>query len=66
MPPRTAEVDRLTGLESLNRSCQYPGIASENSVNYYKSVVELAGADAADSIRLFMVPGMGALPRWRW
>jgi feruloyl esterase len=36
-----------------------PGIAPENSVNYYKTVVELAGADAADSIRLFMVPGMG-------
>src|SRR6516225_3814396 len=36
-----------------------PGIAPENSVNYYKSVVELAGADATDSIRLFMVPGMG-------
>jgi feruloyl esterase len=36
-----------------------PGIAPENSVNYYRSVVELTGADAADSIRLFMVPGMG-------
>jgi feruloyl esterase len=36
-----------------------PGIAPENSVNYYTSVIELAGADAADSIRLFMVPGMG-------
>jgi feruloyl esterase len=36
-----------------------PGIAPENSVNYYTSVVELGGAAAADSIRLFMVPGMG-------
>ena len=37
-----------------------PGIAPRNSVNYYKSVVDKVGAaEAADSIRLFMVPGMG-------
>jgi feruloyl esterase len=37
-----------------------PGIAPRNSVNYYKSVVDTVGtAKAADSIRLFMVPGMG-------
>ena len=38
-----------------------PGIAPRNSVNYYESVVENAGgaAKAVDSIRLFMVPGMG-------
>jgi feruloyl esterase len=34
-----------------------PGIAPWNSVNYYKSVVERVGS--GDSIRLFMVPGMG-------
>ena len=33
-----------------------PGIAPRNSVNYYRTVVEKAGGD---SIRLFMVPGMG-------
>jgi feruloyl esterase len=38
-----------------------PGIAPRNSVNYYESVVEAMGgaAKARDSIRLFMVPGMG-------
>ncbi|HLI82360.1 MAG TPA: tannase/feruloyl esterase family alpha/beta hydrolase [Bryobacteraceae bacterium] len=38
-----------------------PGIAPRNSVNYYESVVEATGgaAKARDSIRLFMVPGMG-------
>jgi feruloyl esterase len=38
-----------------------PGIAPRNSVNYYESVVEVMGgaAKAGDSIRLFMVPGMG-------
>ncbi|HEY7389081.1 MAG TPA: tannase/feruloyl esterase family alpha/beta hydrolase [Bryobacteraceae bacterium] len=38
-----------------------PGIAPRNSVNYYESVVETMGgaAKAGDSIRLFMVPGMG-------
>jgi feruloyl esterase len=36
-------------------------IAPGNSVNYYKSVVaQLGGADkTADSVRLFMIPGMG-------
>jgi feruloyl esterase len=36
-------------------------IAPGNSVNYYKSVIaRLGGADkAADSVRLFMIPGMG-------
>ena len=38
-----------------------PGIPPLNSVGYYTSVVDRAGgtAKAADSIRLFMVPGMG-------
>jgi feruloyl esterase len=38
-----------------------PGIAPRNSVNYYESVVENVGGarKATDSIRLFMVPGMG-------
>jgi feruloyl esterase len=38
-----------------------PGIAPRNSVNYYESVVENMGGakKAAESIRLFMVPGMG-------
>jgi Tannase and feruloyl esterase len=38
-----------------------PGIAPRNSVNYYESVVEKMGGEAkvANSIRLFMVPGMG-------
>ena len=37
-----------------------PGIAPQNSVNYYKSVVEKLGeAATSNSIRLFMVPGMG-------
>jgi len=34
-----------------------PGIAPGNSVNYYKSVIDRVGS--ANSIRLFMVPGMG-------
>jgi feruloyl esterase len=38
-----------------------PGIAPRNSVNYYESVVENVGGrrKAGDSIRLFMIPGMG-------
>ncbi|MBV9396573.1 MAG: tannase/feruloyl esterase family alpha/beta hydrolase [Bryobacterales bacterium] len=38
-----------------------PGIAPRNSVNYFENVVEGAGGErkAAESIRLFMVPGMG-------
>ena len=37
-----------------------PGIAPQNSVNYYNSVVEKLGkAAVSNSIRLFMVPGMG-------
>jgi len=37
-----------------------PGIAPQNSVNYYNSVVERLGkAAVSNSIRLFMVPGMG-------
>ena len=38
-----------------------PGVPPLESVNYYKSAVDSAGGDAkaADSIRLFMVPGMG-------
>ena len=38
-----------------------PGIAPQNSVNYFTSVEDLVGgkAKASDSIRLFMVPGMG-------
>lgn len=37
-----------------------PGIAPQNSVDYYTSVVKRLGeAQTADSIRLFMVPGMG-------
>ena len=37
-----------------------PGIAPQNSVNYYRSVVDRLGeAATSKSIRLFMVPGMG-------
>lgn len=38
-----------------------PGIPPRNSVGYYTNVVDHSGgaAKAADSIRLFMVPGMG-------
>jgi Tannase and feruloyl esterase len=38
-----------------------PGIAPQNSVNYFTSVEDAAGGKAAasNSIRLFMVPGMG-------
>ncbi len=42
-----------------------PGIAPRNSVNYYQSVVAKLGKDTlgeaavSNSIRLFMVPGMG-------
>jgi feruloyl esterase len=36
-----------------------PGIAPLNSVHYYSSVVDTLGGAAKDSIRLFMVPGMG-------
>ena len=37
-----------------------PGIAPRNSVNYYQSVVDTLGkAATSNSIRLFMVPGMG-------
>jgi feruloyl esterase len=37
-----------------------PGISPRNSVNYYQSVVDKLGSSkASNSIRLFMVPGMG-------
>jgi feruloyl esterase len=37
-----------------------PGIAPMTSVNYYQSVLAKVGAaKASNSIRLFMVPGMG-------
>lgn len=38
-----------------------PGIAPQNSVNYFTSVEDVLGGQlkAANSIRLFMVPGMG-------
>jgi feruloyl esterase len=36
-----------------------PGVAPRASINYYKAASDSAGARAADSIRLFMVPGMG-------
>ena len=37
-----------------------PGIPPRNSVNYYEKVVDKVGkSKAAESIRLFMVPGMG-------
>jgi len=38
-----------------------PGIAPENSVNYFTAVEDVLGGKAAasNSIRLFMVPGMG-------
>jgi feruloyl esterase len=37
-----------------------PGIAPQNSVNYYNSVIEKLGkAAVSNSMRLFMVPGMG-------
>jgi feruloyl esterase len=35
-----------------------PGIPPENSVNYYESVLK-STKGARDSVRLFMVPGMG-------
>ena len=34
------------------------GIAPENSVNYYESVLKAVGPPAKSSLRLFMVPGM--------
>ena len=38
-----------------------PNIMPENTINYYKSAVDASGglAKTKDSIRLFMVPGMG-------
>jgi feruloyl esterase len=36
-----------------------PNIAPLNSINYYQSVLKAMGGAAADSIRLFMFPGMG-------
>lgn len=36
-----------------------PGIPPRNIVTYYKAVSEKAGQAARDSVRLFMVPGMG-------
>jgi feruloyl esterase len=38
-----------------------PGIAPQNSVNYFTSVEDTVGGKSkgSDSIRLFMVPGMG-------
>lgn len=37
-----------------------PQVSPENTVNYYTSVLKIMGSSAtADSIRLFMLPGMG-------
>ena len=38
-----------------------PNVAPRNTVNYYDKVLQTMGGEArvADSIRLFMVPGMG-------
>jgi feruloyl esterase len=38
-----------------------PGVSPYNTVNYYKEVVEAVGGQAksSESIRLFMIPGMG-------
>jgi feruloyl esterase len=33
-------------------------IAPQNTINYYNSVLKAAGANAGDSMRLFMAPGM--------
>lgn len=36
-----------------------PGVAPMGTVNYYNKVIERVGPSAQDSMRLFMVPGMG-------
>ncbi len=36
-----------------------PNIAPTNAINYCESVRQAIGAEARDSVRLFMVPGMG-------
>jgi feruloyl esterase len=36
-----------------------PGVPPMGTVNYYKTAVDTVGPKATDSIRLFMVPGMG-------
>jgi feruloyl esterase len=36
-----------------------PNVAPLNTINYYQSVLKAMGGAAADSIRLFMFPGMG-------
>jgi feruloyl esterase len=36
-----------------------PGIPPMNSVQYYKNVVDTLGSKTGNSIRLFMIPGMG-------
>jgi feruloyl esterase len=36
-----------------------PGITPHATVEYYESVMETMGPSASDSVRLFMVPGMG-------
>jgi feruloyl esterase len=36
-----------------------PGVPPMGTVDYYKSVVDTVGKNATDSVRLFMVPGMG-------
>ena len=38
-------------------------ITPENTVLYYESVLNKMGKNQGDWMRLFMVPGMGALPR---
>jgi feruloyl esterase len=36
-----------------------PNIAPTNAINYYESAKQAIGTEAHDSVRLFMVPGMG-------
>jgi len=59
MDPNLKEFFGHGGKLLLYHGWSDPNIAPRNTINYYQSVLTAMGGAAADSIRLFLFPGMG-------